>query len=212
WTAPGAAYGLVGMAALFAAAAEAPMTAILIVFEMSNDYTIILPLMVCVVIATVLGRRLLGSTVYEMKLIRRGIDWQRVRRPRFLSRVNIGTIRRDPPVVAQLNDEISSVAMRDGEAGELAVPVCSGRRFIGIVSSADLARAIAEGHGNDRVSTIVQTMSHVLHADDTVERAATLMADAPVPLLPVVDPHDEHLLGIVTRRDVLQAYRSLADV
>ena len=98
WTAPGAAYGLVGMAALFAAAAEAPMTAILIVFEMSNDYTIILPLMVCVVIATIVGRRMLGSTVYEMKLIRRGIDWQRVRRPRFLSRVNIGMIRRDPPV------------------------------------------------------------------------------------------------------------------
>ncbi len=212
WTAPGAAYGLVGMAAVFAAAAEAPMTAILIVFEMSNDYLIILPLMVCVVIATVLGRRMLGSTVYEMKLIRRGIDWQRVRRPRFLSRVNIGTIRRDPPVVAQLNDEISSVVLRDGASGELAMPVCSGRRFIGIVTSADLARAVAEGRGRDRVSSIVQAMSDVLHAGDTVERAATLMADGAVPLLPVVDPDDQHLLGIVTRRDVLQAYRSLADV
>jgi CBS domain-containing protein len=62
------------------------------------------------------------------------------------------------------------------------------------------------------VSSIVQPLSDVLRADDTVERAATLMADAPVPLLPVVDPGDERLLGIVTRRDVLQAYRSLADV
>ncbi|HTU71576.1 MAG TPA: chloride channel protein [Candidatus Baltobacteraceae bacterium] len=212
WTAPGAAYGLVGMAALFAAAAEAPMTAILIVFEMSNDYTIILPLMVCVVIATVIGRRLLGSTVYEMKLIRRGVDWQRVRRPRFLSRVKIATIRREPPVVAQLNDEISGIVERDGESGELAVPVCSGRRFIGIVTSADLAKAVAQGHGSDRISSIVQTVNHVLHPDDTVERAATLMADAPIPLLPVVDPRDEHLIGIVTRRDVLQAYRSLVDV
>ena len=211
WTAPGAAYGLVGMAALFAAAAEAPMTAILIVFEMSNDYTIILPLMVCVVIATVLGRRMIGSTVYEMKLIRRGIDWQRVRRPRFLSRVSIGTIRRWPPVVAQLIDEISSIVERYAESGELAVPVCSGQRFIGIVTSADLAQAVAQGHGSEKISTIVQTLNFVLHPDDTVERAATLMADAPVPLLPVVDPRDEHLLGIVTRRDVLQAYRSLVD-
>ena len=211
WTAPGAAYGLVGMAALFAAAAEAPMTAILIVFEMSNDYRIILPLMVCVVIATVVGRRLLGSTVYEMKLIRRGIDWQRVRRPRFLSRVAISTIGREPPVVAQLHDRIEDIVARDAEAGELAVPVCNGSRFIGIVTSADLARAIAEGHGNERVSTLVHTMDHVLQPNDTVERAATLMADAPVPLLPVVDPEDKHLLGIVTRRDVLQAYRSLVD-
>ena len=60
WTAPPAAYGLVGMAAVFAAAAEAPITAIMIVFEMSGDYTIILPLMVAVVIATLLGRKFLG--------------------------------------------------------------------------------------------------------------------------------------------------------
>jgi CBS domain-containing protein len=111
-----------------------------------------------------------------------------------------------------LNDEIASVALRQGEAGELAVPVCSGQRFIGIVTSADLARAVAEGRGRERISGLVQPVTHVLHSDDTVERAATLMADAPVPLLPVVDPNDQHLLGIVTRRDVLQAYRSLVDV
>ena len=212
WTATGAAYGLVGMAALFAAAAEAPMTAILIVFEMSNDYRIILPLMVCVVIATVVGRRLLGSTVYEMKLIRRGVDWQRVRRPRFLSRVKIATIVRNAPVIAQLHDVIVDVVERGREAGELAVPVCNGQRFIGIVTSADLAGALREGKGAQRISSIVQTMNHVLEPDDTVERAATLMADAPIPLLPVVDPQDHRLLGIVTRRDVLQAYRSLAEV
>jgi chloride channel protein, CIC family len=211
WTAPAAAYGLVGMAALFAAAAEAPMTAILIVFEMSNDYRIILPLMVCVVIATVVGRRLLGSTVYEMKLIRRGVDWQRVRRPRFLSRVKVETIARGAPVIAQLHDRIEDIVARDQEAGELAVPVCNERRFIGIVTSSDLAGALREGKGAAPISSIVQTMGHVLEPDDTVERAATLMADAPVPLLPVVDPNDAHLVGIVTRRDVLQAYRSLVD-
>ena len=82
WTASAAAYGLVGMAALFAAAAEAPMTAILIVFEMSSDYRIILPLMVAVVIASLLGRYLLGYTIYEMKLVRQGIDLMRVRNQR----------------------------------------------------------------------------------------------------------------------------------
>jgi len=62
------------MAAVFAAAAEAPITAIVIVFEMSDDYTIVLPLMIATVIATSLGRRLIGGTVYELKLMRRGID------------------------------------------------------------------------------------------------------------------------------------------
>jgi len=81
WTGPAAAYGLVAMAAFFAAAAEAPITAIMIVFEMSGDYTIILPLMIATVIAAVLGRRLIDGTVYELKLMRRGIDWPSVRHP-----------------------------------------------------------------------------------------------------------------------------------
>ncbi|MDE2480640.1 MAG: chloride channel protein [bacterium] len=210
WTGPAAAYGLVGMAAVFAAAAEAPMTAILIVFEMSDDYTIILPLMVTVVIATLLGRRLLGATIYEMKLLRRGLDWQKVRHPRFLTRVNVSTIGRTPPVVAQLDEPISAVAERDGDSGELAVPVCNGDRFVGIVTSADLAGAIAHGFGTHAIHTIVHATSDRLHPEDTVERAATLMADATIPLLPVVG-NDDRLLGIITRRDVLDAYRSLSD-
>jgi CIC family chloride channel protein len=83
WTATAAAYGLVAMSAVFAAAAEAPITSIMIVFEMSSDYTIILPLMVCTVIATLLGRRLLGYTIYEMKVVRQGIDWMRACNPGF---------------------------------------------------------------------------------------------------------------------------------
>jgi CIC family chloride channel protein len=82
WTAGAAAYGLVGMAALFAAAAEAPITSIMIVFEMSSDYRIILPLMVAAVIAALLGRYLLGYTIYEMKLVRQGIDLLAARRSR----------------------------------------------------------------------------------------------------------------------------------
>ncbi len=89
WTASAAAYGLVAMAAVFAAAAEAPITAIVIVFEMSDDYTIVLPLMIATVIATSLGRRLIGGTVYELKLMRRGIDWKRVRRPRARTRPRV---------------------------------------------------------------------------------------------------------------------------
>ncbi len=211
WTAPGAAYGLVGMAAVFAAAAEAPITAIMIVFEMSSDYTIILPLMVCVVIATLFGRRFLGATIYEQKLLRRGIDWQSVRRPRFLSRINVATVGRKPPVVAQLNESIDEIVRRDADAGELAVPVCNGEHFVGIVTSAELASAVSSGNGAQPVHTIVRTATEFLRPEDTVERAATLMAEASTPLLPVVDVGD-HLVGIVTRRDVLQAYRSIVDV
>lgn len=69
---PGA-YALVGMGALFAGAARAPLTAILIIFEMTNDYKIILPIMLSVIIVTVTASRLHPESIYTLKLVRRGI-------------------------------------------------------------------------------------------------------------------------------------------
>ncbi|HLI97294.1 MAG TPA: chloride channel protein [Candidatus Baltobacteraceae bacterium] len=211
WTGPAAAYGLVGMAAVFAAAAEAPITSIMIVFEMSSDYTIILPLMVAVVIATVLGRRLLGATIYERKLLRRGIDWQRVRHPRFFSRVTVESVRRVPPVVAQVDDVIATFADTETAEGELAIPVCDGARYVGTVTMADISRAVITGRGHRCIGEITHRGTHLLAPRDTLEHAATLMADVETPLLPVIDGSEQRLAGIVTRRDLLLAYRSLVD-
>ncbi|MBW0105561.1 chloride channel protein [Pseudonocardia sp. KRD291] len=70
---PGA-FGLVGMAAVFAGAAHAPITAVLIVFELTGDYAIILPLMAAVVLATGVSHLVSRDTIYTLKLLRRGID------------------------------------------------------------------------------------------------------------------------------------------
>jgi CIC family chloride channel protein len=211
WTGPPAAYGLVGMAAVFAAAAEAPITAIMIVFEMSSDYTIILPLMVTVVIASLMGRRLLGSTIYERKLLRRGVDWQRARRPRFFSRLTVSSVERVPPLVAQANQTILSLLAAGSGKHELAFPVCEGERFVGIVTGTDLARAALAGAGDAPIRSILRACPEHLTLDDTLERAATLMAEADTPLLPVVGAKDSLLRGIVTRHDLLDAYRSSGD-
>ncbi len=80
-TAPPGAYGLVGMGAVFAAAAGAPITAVIIVFELTGDYSVILPLMVAVVVAEGLGRLLSPSTIYTRKLLRRGVDISAPARP-----------------------------------------------------------------------------------------------------------------------------------
>ncbi|MER5674123.1 chloride channel protein [Pseudonocardia alni] len=70
---PGA-FGLVGMAAVFAGAAHAPITAVLIVFELTGDYALILPLMAAVVLATGLSNLVSRDNIYTLKLLRRGID------------------------------------------------------------------------------------------------------------------------------------------
>jgi len=65
------------MAAFFAAGAKAPMTALLILFEMTNDYRIMLPLMAATVASTFVSHRLLPQSIYTLKLHRRGISFPR---------------------------------------------------------------------------------------------------------------------------------------
>ena len=75
WTATSGAYAMVGMAAFFAAAAKAPTTLILILFEMTNDYRIMLPLMAATVGSVYLSHRLSPFSIYTLKLHRRGISY-----------------------------------------------------------------------------------------------------------------------------------------
>jgi CIC family chloride channel protein len=205
WTATAAAYGLVGMAAVFAAAAEAPITAIMIVFEMSDDYTIILPLMIATVIASILGRRLLGSTVYEMKLQRRGIDWQRVRRPHALAEQTVAgileTIDRD---AVRGDEEIGAVVHRLGERD--GITVADAGTIVGTVSAAALAMAAVETP-HAAVATLAHPADTLLHPADSLSRAADIFADPDVVVIPIVDP-DGMFAGSLRRSDVLDAYRS----
>ena len=71
---PAGVYGMVAMGAVFAATARAPMTAILVVFELTGDYALILPAALAVVVSTTLASRLSPETIYTLKLLRQGFD------------------------------------------------------------------------------------------------------------------------------------------
>ncbi len=75
WTAGSGAYAMVGMAACFAAAAKAPTTSILILFEMTNDYRIMLPLMAAVAASVYISHQMLPHSIYTLKLHLRGISY-----------------------------------------------------------------------------------------------------------------------------------------
>jgi chloride channel protein, CIC family len=68
-------YALVGMAAMTAASIHAPLTAAVMIFELSGDYPIVLPLLLATVISTSVSRRLGSESVYEAELRRRGLRW-----------------------------------------------------------------------------------------------------------------------------------------
>ncbi|HVA37860.1 MAG TPA: chloride channel protein, partial [Candidatus Dormibacteraeota bacterium] len=207
WTGPAAAYGLVAMAGVFAGAAEAPITAMTIVFEMSNDYTIVLPLMITSVIATVMGRYLIGSTVYALKLERRGIDWEQVKHPSPFALMRISSIERKPTMVARAEESIHGVLARTGTSAELVIPVIHGDRFLGTVTTLELAGYLARGE-EATMGSLARPAAETLDHADTLEKAIALMSDPSVSLLPVVDSESGAFVGVVTRRDVIAAYQT----
>jgi len=83
------AYGLVGMGAVFAATARAPITGLIIIFELTGNYRIILPLMCAVVVATALSNKLTKDTIYTLKLRRRGIDIDTPKTPSRMAQITV---------------------------------------------------------------------------------------------------------------------------
>ena len=108
---PGA-YALVGMGAVVAAGTHAPITAILIIFELTNDYKIILPLMITCIIATLLATQLQKSSIYTMKLIRRGVDIRAGQTVNVLCRVKASEVMRDEYVRVPHGEQLMSVVSR----------------------------------------------------------------------------------------------------
>jgi CIC family chloride channel protein len=209
WTAGPPAYALVAMAAAFAAAAEAPITAIVIVFEMSDDYTIVLPLMIATVISSLAGRRLLGATVYERKLLRRGIDWRAVRRPRPLAHIRVAALQREPSDVVRAGEAVRDVAARLRNGSDDLLPVLTPEgEFLGFAGIADLA-AVAGRDPDATVDSLVRPAAATLHGDESLETIIAPMLERDAALLPIIGL-DGRLRGVVSRRDVLAAYNSLA--
>ena len=106
--APGA-YALVGMGAVVAAGTHAPITAILIIFELTGEYKIILPLMISCIIATLLSTRLQSSSIYTLKLLRRGIDIHRGKAVNVLQPVLAREVMRTDVATVSLGDGLGSM-------------------------------------------------------------------------------------------------------
>ncbi len=210
--APAGAYALVGMAAVFAASAHAPMTAVLILFELTGDYRIILPLMLTVVIATLLAQRMLGGeSIYTMKLTRRGVHLHRGRDVNLLRGVRVhevmaGTIETVPSTIEI--SELSDSFVRTHRRGLLVLD--EGGHLWGIVTVGDLDRALDDDLPRSTTAAEIGTtwpLLKVAYPRETIDDALVRMGTHGVGRLPVVDQHDpRRLLGLIRREDIMRAY------
>ena len=208
-TAASGAYATVGMAAMFAGAARAPVTSVLIIFEMTRDYSIVLPVMTAVAIATLVSHMLSEGTIYTIKLARRGIEiqdeqpalgvMQTLRVADAMSAATVTTSRESPvaEVVEMLGDQSEILALVLDDDGDLH----------GVITHVDLNNAIAEGNYEKTASDVCTTDVATAFLDETLLQALTRMSDYDVHALPVVRRGvPKRPIGILRRSDVTRTY------
>jgi chloride channel protein, CIC family len=138
------AYGLVGMGAVFASASRAPITAAIIIFELTGDYHVILPLMFAIVVATALSNAITRDTIYTLKLRRRGIDLDASHTANPMTHITVGEAMDNPPLPLRPQQRLGEMVARFGSERTNALPVTDpDGRLLGIVAAGDLERTIA---------------------------------------------------------------------
>ncbi|MGE5248884.1 MAG: chloride channel protein [Bacteroidota bacterium] len=207
---PGA-FATVGMAAVFAGAAHAPFTAILIVFEMTNDYRLILPLMAAVIISLIISERLHPDSIYTLKLTRRGIRLQRGRDLDVMDTVRVEEVMVTQPVTVPADMPVTRLGAEFIRTGRHGFPVVnSDGSLFGVVSLEDYRRAI--GRDPDAADGLlvreIATLDIIsAYPDETVGMVLQKMAPRDISRLPVVSRDDpRHLVGVVRRNDIVRAY------
>ncbi len=208
--APPGAYALVGMAAVFSAGAHAPMTAVIILFELTGDYRIILPLMLTVVIATMLAQFMLkGESIYTLKLTRRGVRIQRGRDVDVLQGVTVGEVMTKRVDTVPQDMTLTELAEYFKNTHHHGSPVLdSDGKLWGIITTSDLEQALVDHQKHPQVvSEIATTRLITAYPDESIGYVLARMAPRGLGRLPVVSREDpSQLLGLVRRSDIVRAY------
>ncbi len=209
---PTGTYVVVGMAAVFAAAARAPFTSLFIVFELSG-YSLILPLMTAVALATALAQLLTRDTIYNVRLRRAGLEMQDERESSPLDNLMVSeTMRTDTPIVsrtASIQDLANAMSQSRGNVVAVADQL---NRFIGLVTATDVASAVQRQELDRHAFDLAVVAPIVVHPDDNLRYALSLLVEHDVRQLPVVAREDEtRLVGMLTQRDVLREVAQPAD-
>jgi len=207
YTATPGAYALVGMGAVFAGIVRAPMTSVLMIFEMTQDYAVIVPLMIANLVSLFIASRLQHEPIYEALAVQDGIHL-----PTSESRKRYGLrqiARVMQPASQLLPAEITvREALERVQSSEFRTWLVTDRRgVIGVINLSRLERELAEG-ADKKVGNLVDAPAfpHV-HPDQGFDLALERMGANQIEILPVVNRADVHKLeGIVAVQDVLDAY------
>ena len=211
WVAGPGAYALIGMGATVAAVQQAPLTAMVMLFELTNDYTIMLPLMIACILASLLAKRALGENIYQRKLRRRGVVIFRGRDQNVLRTVRVHEVMnpeftslRDSATLRQIMPVIQNTA-----AGTFPV-LNKNEELQSILSLQDLRAVMFEPSLQDLVvaGELGTRKVITIGANDTLALALSRMALQPFEHIVVVaSDNPKKVIGLLSRQAILTGYR-----
>lgn len=203
------AYALVGMGAMVAATTGAPITAALLVFEITGDYAIVPPLMVCVALSQVVARRFTTDSLYSGWLRRRGEQLTHGRDKGALEATRVRAVASSTaPILAEgapVADAIESFT----RYAPAAIPVVDHeQRLVGVLTATELGALARSPRELDRVLVVgdLAVPSEVVSPDDTLAVAMARMGMRGVGALPVVEDATGRVVGVLDRSHLLDAY------
>lgn len=204
------AYALVGMGAVFAATTDAPVAAVLIVFEMTDDSAIVLPLMVAVAISHVVAKRLYPDSLYSGWLARRGERLEHGADRDVLGRLRVLDAYDPNPEVIGEGATVAQLLGHLGRGGRTEFPVVDDHlSFLGIITVADLGRLATEYQDltDLLVAADVATPAESVGPTDSLAEAIRKMGVRGTSSIAVVDPASGRLLGLIDRGHILAVYQ-----
>jgi CIC family chloride channel protein len=203
---PGA-YALVGMGAVFAGVVRAPMTSVLIIFEMTQDYAVIVPLMIANLVSLFVAALIQHEPIYEALAVQDGIHLPTAATRQRLGQRQAGSIMRAASQLLSAEITVGEALVRVSASEFSTWPVTDQRGVIGVIGVARLEKEQTEG-GDKRLGELLNGLvfPHI-HSDQGLDLALERMGANNLDVLPVVNRANVHQLeGVVTLKDVLEAY------
>jgi CIC family chloride channel protein len=209
---PASSYGLIGMGALVAGTTHAPVTAILLIFELSGQYQIILPLIIACIISTIVASSLKSGSIYSLKLLRRGVEISYGREQTILKNITVEEIMVDDVHSVLESTPMVTVVGLFEEFNLACLTVVNSRgELAGVISFHDIAGAASEEEmsylliARDLANIQVETAL----PSDTLNLALAKMEAEKTGQLPVVaEDGSGKLLGLILEKDIITTYES----
>jgi len=204
---PGA-YALVGMGAVFAGTTRAPLTAILILFELTRDYNLILPLMFACVLSNVMSSALYPESIFTEGLRRKGINIRKGREVDIMTSIPVKAAMVTNVQTVSENKSVETLETLMKVSRHVGFPVVDSKgKLSGIVTLSDLRNKVKPGEVGKKIGEIATGEVEVAYPNETLDAALKRLASKQIGRLLVVDREDKtKLLGIITRSDIVNAY------